>query len=389
MKKNKIYILLTAALTFSLICGCTESETKDAAKKAEDIVQEISDQAENILDSSDEHVLGVKTGHPNTYPDITYGDAFDNFFGTPTWKYFEADTGEDVVEFTGYCTYHDVEVKARLQFILAEDGTITYGAMSFNDVPQTELITIAMLEAAFEDYMERNGISEDDSTANESAIVPPASDSAEDSQTSTTGMDVKPDISSLEGDYTRTNAPTCGLSIWTVDDSGILFALGIGTSGYASYVDLRECHAVWTDDKTAVYTNGEYQIEITVGDDGSLTFLENQPNPYNTDFPLSGVYLKNEWIEDSSEFIFPESNVFTIDASELEGKNAIECKIARNEIYARHGRKFNDEALQGYFNTCIWYEGTIEPDVFSDDILNDVERANLQMITDYETRMGY
>lgn len=94
-----------------------------------------------------------------SYPECEYGDVFDEFFGSPTWKYFEADTGEQVVEFTGYCIYQDVEVKARLQFILdMENETFESGAMSFNDVPQLELITTAMIQKAFENYMEENGM---------------------------------------------------------------------------------------------------------------------------------------------------------------------------------------------------------------------------------------
>lgn len=68
----------------------------------------------------------------------------------------------------------------------------------------------------------------------------------------------------------------------------------------------------------------------------------------------------------------------------MNGLSADGCKIARNEIYARHGRLFNDENLQEYFNQCSWYEGTIQPDDFSQDMLNEVELANLQIISDYE-----
>ena len=74
---------------------------------------------------------------------------------------------------------------------------------------------------------------------------------------------------------------------------------------------------------------------------------------------------------------------------DLNGLSADDCKIARNEIYARHGRLFNDENLQEYFNQCSWYEGTIQPDDFSQDMLNEVELANLQIISDYEEEMGY
>ncbi|MBU3190933.1 hypothetical protein K9O30_15790 [Clostridium bowmanii] len=50
-----------------------------------------------------------------------------------------------------YCTYQNVEVKAKQQFILNIDaGTFEAGALYFNDVPQNALITASMLSKAFE-----------------------------------------------------------------------------------------------------------------------------------------------------------------------------------------------------------------------------------------------
>lgn len=409
MKKPKIFCLL-AVLALSTTCGCTEAEKKDTAKKVEDVAQEISDQTQNILDSDDEHVIGVKKGHPDLYPEITYGDAFDAFFGTPTWKYFEAENGKDVVEFTGYCTYHDAEVKARLQFILEEDGTISYGAMSFNDVPQSQLITAVMLEAAFEQYAENNSTGTDGTTANNSTADNQADESsaannqaaqasANENKTEQNPASKNPslqteaeatlDMSALEGDYKRTSAPTCYLSVWSADNSGINFSLGIGSSGYRALVDIRDCQAAWTDSRTAVYSEGDILIQISVGNDGALTVSEDTQHRYNEEFPLDGTFIRNEDADENCEFIFPQSDTTSITPSALEGKNAIECRIARNEIYARHGRKFNDEGLQGYFETCSWYNGFIEADNFSEDMLNETERTNLQTISEYETRMGF
>ena len=77
----------------------------------------------------------------------------------------------------------------------------------------------------------------------------------------------------------------------------------------------------------------------------------------------------------------------TID--DCAGLTELECKIARNEIYARYGRKFNDESLQAYFDGCSWYHGVIEPENFTENILNEVELANLQTVIEYESIMEY
>lgn len=93
--------------------------------------------------------------------------------------------------------------------------------------------------------------------------------------------------------------------------------------------------------------------------------------------------------EPVSEYILEDSNSRYLTKSDLQGLSADECRIARNEIYARYGRKFNDEELQSYFNSCSWYHGTIEPDDFQESMLNDYEIENKNLIVEYEKEMGY
>lgn len=144
----KTRLFLFVLINIMLLSGCAATE---------DAGQEVLDQVSNVIQATDEHVQFVKNGYPAEYEGYSYGDAFDAFFSSPTWKYFEANTGEDVVEFTGYCTYMDEEVKARFQFILDMDGgTFEAGALSFNDVPQNNLIKVALIQKAFEYYMSNN-----------------------------------------------------------------------------------------------------------------------------------------------------------------------------------------------------------------------------------------
>lgn len=95
----------------------------------------------------------VKNGTPESYPETTYGEAFEAFFQNPSWEYFEAEDGSDVVEFTGDCLYEDTEVTAMIQFILDYDkGTFETGAFSMNDVPQNQLMTAVIISTVFDDY---------------------------------------------------------------------------------------------------------------------------------------------------------------------------------------------------------------------------------------------
>lgn len=93
--------------------------------------------------------------------------------------------------------------------------------------------------------------------------------------------------------------------------------------------------------------------------------------------------------EEEAEYILPESASRLLTEADLENLTQEDLRIARNEIYARHGRKFLDEGLQKYFNGKSWYNGTIEPDDFKEDMLSEIERTNEDTIVNYETKMGY
>lgn len=69
------------------------------------------------------NILMVKLGSPELIPDITYEDAYDNFFVNPEWRGFEADDGSDVVEFSGECTYGGEDATVYIQFVVENSET--------------------------------------------------------------------------------------------------------------------------------------------------------------------------------------------------------------------------------------------------------------------------
>jgi len=91
----------------------------------------------------------------------------------------------------------------------------------------------------------------------------------------------------------------------------------------------------------------------------------------------------------ASEYILKDSSSRYLTKDDLQGFSADDCRIARNELYARHGRKFDDEGLQSHFNSCSWYQGTIAPSDFDETMLSDIEIANKNLIVEYEKEMGY
>ena len=93
--------------------------------------------------------------------------------------------------------------------------------------------------------------------------------------------------------------------------------------------------------------------------------------------------------EEKNEYMLKNSSSEYLAVSDIAGMSKEQCRIARNEIYARHGRLFDDPELQAYFNSCSWYSGYIAPSDFDESVLNDYERSNLELIVAYEKDMGY
>ena len=96
--------------------------------------------------------------------------------------------------------------------------------------------------------------------------------------------------------------------------------------------------------------------------------------------------------EETSEYILPNSDSEYISESDLYGLSEWEVRIARNEIMARHGRRFKDQSLQDYFDSCSWYYGSMSPEEFDKNYesnLNQYEKKNATTIKEYEKKQGY
>ena len=100
--------------------------------------------------------------------------------------------------------------------------------------------------------------------------------------------------------------------------------------------------------------------------------------------PNNSTYTQNKEVTDSSkqndltEYILPNSNSEYISYSDLEGLSQTEVSLARNEIYARHGRKFETDSIREYFEMKTWYEPSIDSDNFSESVFNNYEKDNIK-----------
>ena len=73
--------------------------------------------------------------------------------------------------------------------------------------------------------------------------------------------------------------------------------------------------------------------------------------------------------------IFPNSSGRRLTQSEVAGLSPLQIRLARNEIFARHGRPFQDARLRQYFERYSWYSPRPGP-----VSLNPIEQANVRLL---------
>lgn len=106
----------------------------------------------------------------------------------------------------------------------------------------------------------------------------------------------------------------------------------------------------------------------------------------NSNFSSPSSYVGDS---NTSEYILNGSDSRYIGKSEISNMDKKTMELALNEIYARHGRKFSTKEISDYFNSKSWYHGTIEPNDFSESVINKYERANIDLIVEVMEGKGY
>lgn len=91
---------------------------------------------------------------------------------------------------------------------------------------------------------------------------------------------------------------------------------------------------------------------------------------------------------DPNGYIIADSNSRYLSDADIAGMTLQELCYAKNEIYARRGRRFLSNELQNYFNLRNWYNGYIAPEAFSDAVFSDVEMTNVNKLSAREAALG-
>ncbi|MDO5396409.1 MAG: YARHG domain-containing protein, partial [bacterium] len=88
------------------------------------------------------------------------------------------------------------------------------------------------------------------------------------------------------------------------------------------------------------------------------------------------------------DYIIKESGTRLLTESDISGFSKDQLALARNEIFARHGRPFSTHKYREYFEQKSWY--SINPNYNLDDDksnLNEIESANVEFLLKHENNM--
>ena len=129
--------------------------------------------------------------------------------------------------------------------------------------------------------------------------------------------------------------------------------------------------------------------EETAGEDGDEAEedAEDSTGESESVYLVKGKDTGSNPYEKADYLAYTDSVRYTWE--ELSWLDSYGLCITRNEIYARHGRMFNDQDIQDYFNRQDWYVAQTSSADFDESVLNDVELYNVELIHSYELKQGY
>lgn len=118
----------------------------------------------------------------------------------------------------------------------------------------------------------------------------------------------------------------------------------------------------------------EKELYISVFGEFERRPMKSSENWLNPSFKASASYFSG---------VLPWYSTVKLTEASLEGRSAKDLTILRNEIYARHGRVFQDNALKEHFEAQRWYYANPS---YSDRDLSEIEQWNIQFIMDYQKK---
>lgn len=121
--------------------------------------------------------------------------------------------------------------------------------------------------------------------------------------------------------------------------------------------------------------------------DDALKLLKNGKTLVEDTDAVDNLIEEAEEGVTGGDYILPESNSRYLTDADVSGLTLQQLNYAKNEIYARHGRKFDSKELQNYFGSKSWYNGTVNAADFKETVFNEYEKKNAEFLRQKEFAM--
>ena len=121
--------------------------------------------------------------------------------------------------------------------------------------------------------------------------------------------------------------------------------------------------------------------------DDALKLLKNGKTLVEDTDAVDDLIAEAEEGVTGGDYILPESNSRYLTDADVSGLTLQQLNYAKNEIYARHGRKFDSKELQNYFGSKSWYNGTVNAADFKETVFNEYEKKNAEFLKQKEFAM--
>ena len=220
-------------------------------------------------------------------------------------------------------------------------------------------------------FFSDNNKKADDSSQTSAAATQPAAETVAETQPPTDKKEVKivtmPDIEGLS----------------EADAYLALHAADIRFKVSREYSDEAEQNTVISQNPAADVSFPRTETAMIVISKGKEKEIHTSPTKPKTTKPAESSE------DDSEEATSSSADSAYLDESDLSDLNRERLNLALNEIFARHGRRFSDASIRAYFESKSWYHGTVSPDDFDMNVLNQFELYNLNLISGYQEDLGY
>ena len=129
------------------------------------------------------------------------------------------------------------------------------------------------------------------------------------------------------------------------------------------------------------------EIAIETTETAEFAFTGEYRKEFVPTADLSGAFSAEY---SNMDYMIPDSSSRIITTADLSGMSLAQLRIARNEIFARHGRQFKDSMLNQWFYSKTWYLNIPQkyaPDYFDKNHpspLSKLESDNVNTISAYE-----